>query len=269
MARTCSAYALLPVAAACLLLGCGGGGGESAAPAPAVVANPGTAWGLTQSNLEIATALYADNARIPADFYQEPLPQGQQVISTTHIKNVDVGAAGTPHEMCTDDFNQALAWSEAAATRAAQYRPLVATDGNERYFEFDRVSSADPQLYQRGRIFHCSYVDRSSVDLQQVQGVAGSLNIRPLSASDLKQLSEYLWRFTTYNNFGHAVLRSMGDSVAGGMRHTLYVANLQSDGISVGCDRVTVEAWAHTVDGGTTVTPTTWSVYFSAQRLIP
>jgi hypothetical protein len=241
----------LPAAVTVLLLGCGGGGGESAAPAPSVVVNPGAAWGVAQSNLEIATALYADNARIPADFYQEPLPQGQQVISTTHIKNVDVGAAGAPHEMCTDDFNQALAWSEAAATRATQYRPLVATDGNERYFEFDRVSSADPQLYQRGRIFHCSYVDRSSVDLQQPQGVAGSLNIRPLSASDLKLLSEYLWRFTTYNNFGHAVLRSNGDTVAGGMRHTLYVANLQSDGMAAGCDRVTVEAWAHTVDGGT------------------
>jgi hypothetical protein len=247
MARTCSSYPVLPAALLLLLLSaCGGGAGSgSSAEVPP---DPALAAGVTLGNVQIAASLYADNARTPADFYAEPVPQSQQYVATSHLKNVDLGDTGTPHELCTDDWNQALAWSEAAALRSPQYRPLVANEANARYFQFDRVSSSQPQLYQRGRVYHCMYLDRSGVDLQQLQGQAGQLNLRPITAADLKLLSEYLWQFTSYNNFGHAVLRSFAASGSGALRHSLIVANLQQPNGVNGCDQISVESWTHAVD---------------------
>jgi hypothetical protein len=238
----------LPVTLVLLLCACGGGSGGSGSSSE-VPPNPALAAGVTLSNVQIAANLYADIARTPVDFYAEPLPQSQQYIATSHLKNVDLGEAGTPHELCTDDWNQALAWSEAAAQRSPQYRALVANEANERYFQFDRVSGSQPQLYQRGRIFHCAYLDRSGVDLQQLQGQAGQLNLRPIAAADLKLLSEYLWRFTNYNNFGHAVLRSSAEAGGGALRHSLIIANLQQASVVAnGCDQISVESWTHAVD---------------------
>jgi hypothetical protein len=248
MARTCSAYPVLPATLVLLLLtACGGGAGGSDSSSE-VPPNPALAAGVTLGNAQIAAMLYADNARTPADFYAEPLPQSQQYIATSHLKNVDLGDTGTLHELCTDDWNQALAWSEAAAQRSPQYRALVANEVNARFFQFDRVSGSQPQLYQRGRIFHCTYLDRSGVDLQQLQGQAGQLNLRPIAAADLKLLSEYLWQFTSYNNFGHAVLRSFAATGNGALRHSLIVANLQQANGVNGCDQISVESWTHAVD---------------------
>ncbi len=249
MARTCSSYPILPVTLLLLLSACGGGssGAGSSAETPP---SPALVVGVTLSNQQIAAALYADNARTPADFYAEPLPQSQQYIATSHLKNVDLGDAGTPHELCTDDWNQALAWSEAGAQRSSQYRALVANDANERYFQFDRVSSSQPELYQRGRIFRCAYLDRSGVDLQQPQGQAGQLNLRPITAANLKLLGEYLWHFSNYNNFGHAVLRSTTETLNGSLRHSLIIANLQQGGSAGSCDQINVESWIHSIDSG-------------------
>jgi hypothetical protein len=245
-----------------LLTGCGGGSVGSGNTTE-VPANPALTVGVTQSNLQIAASLYADNARTPADFYSEPLPQSQQYIATSHLKNIDLGDAGAPHELCTDDWNQAMAWSEAAAARSPQYRALVGNEANARYFQFERVATSQPELYQRTRIFHCAYLDRSAVNLQLSQGLAGQLNLRPIVAADLKTVGEYLWQFTGYNNFGHAVLRSATETVAGSLRHSLIIANLSQSAAAAGCDQINVESWSHSVDSATgalTLTVTTlWS----------
>jgi hypothetical protein len=265
MARICRVGSRWPVALWVLLSSCGGG--DDAAPVSSAV-DPGAAFGIVQTNLQIASQLYADNARTPPGFYSEVVPVGQY-FATRHLKSADLGVTGSTHELCTDDWNQAMQWSELAAQRYPAYAALVGSSNTDRYFEFDRLASGTPALHQHARVYQCTYLDRDDVDLQAASGSAGLLNRRPLSATELQQLSEYLWQFTSYNNYGHAVLRSSGSAVSGALKHAVIVANIDADGLHSGCDRIRVESWTHTLDTGSgalmlAVTPL-WS--FGARAL--
>ena len=108
---------------------------------------------------------------------------------------------------------------------APQYADLVETNDDARYYEFGRVRRGTPEMYQRGRVFKCAYLNRASANLRAPIGAAGQLNLRPLTAADLRANSEYLWQFTTYNNFGYVVLKSAGDGGANPVVHTLYIGS--------------------------------------------
>jgi hypothetical protein len=250
------------IAVAVALASCGGGG-DSAQPAtpPATAARV-----VTQSDIEIAQSLYGGSPRTPQDFYSESAPSGHDQIATLHLKNTDLDASSPTdalYELCTNDWNEALAWSESSAQRSAQYADLVATNDDPRYFEFGRTRAGDPQLYQRSRVFKCEYLDRSSANLRMTAGPAGRLNLRPLSAAELKKLTEYLWQFTQYNNYGHVVLKSSGETSASGFSHTLHLGSLTRGGVSSSCDRVDVIAWRHELNAATgaleRTTTTLWS----------
>jgi len=234
---------------------CGGGGGSGGTAAP--VAAPATAPAaaprpVAKTDLEIAQLVYTDRERTPAGFQRDPpLPWNGQV-ATFHLKNADLAAltaSEARHEVCTDDWNAALAWSEQVAQSAPAYSDLVETSANERWFEFGRVVRSPDPRYQRMRVFRCSYVDRGGVDLGADEGRAGTLNRRPIDATALAALSEYLWQFTLYNNFGHAVLASRGKAAGGALEHELVIASLER-GATGGCDRVVVRAWTHRADPG-------------------
>ena len=231
-----------------LLLGCavtlagcgGGGGGDSAPPGP-----PAPARVVKQTDLQIAALLYSDAERTPPGFYADTAPPVATYVATFHLKNTDVAAASQQHELCTDDWNDALSWSEAVASSAATYSDLVATESNTRFFEFGRVPRGEDGAYLRARVYRCSYLDRASVDLLAPGAEAGQLNRRPLTGADLRELSEYLWLFTTYNNFGNAVLRSSGSSTSDQLEHTLHLGRLRRAS-SGACDSIDVLAWTHT-----------------------
>ncbi len=242
----------LAALAAIVLSACGGGGGDSSAPTPTASAPPRP---VTQSDLQIAQSVYGSGPRTPAGFYADPPPSGHDYVSTMHLKNADVDAAVVApqplYELCADDWNQALAWSELGAQNAPQYSDLVETNDDPRYFEFGRVRQGDPTFYVRARIFKCAYLDRAAANLRVAAGAAGKLNRRPLTATELRDLSEYLWQFTQYNNVGYAVIESSGTSTAASLTHTLHIGKLARSGISASCDRVDVVAWRHTLDATT------------------
>jgi hypothetical protein len=239
----------LAALAAIVLSACGGGGGDSAAPTPSAIAPPRP---VTQSDLQIAQSVYGLGPRTPMGFYSDPPPSGHEYVSTMHLKNADVDAAAVApqplYELCTDDWNQALSWSDLGAQNSPQYSDLVETNDDPRYFEFGRVRQGDPTFYIRARVFKCAYLDRAAANLRASAGPAGILNRRPLSAAELRDLSEYLWQFTKYNNVGYAVLESSGSAGAASLSHTLHIGVLARGGISSSCDRVEVVAWRHTLD---------------------
>jgi hypothetical protein len=101
------------------------------------------------------------------------------------------------------------------------------------------------------RVYRCDYLDRSGVDLAAANGFAGIFNRRPLLASALGELSEYLWFFTVYNNADHAVLASASVANANGLTHGLTLAILDRDGGSNGCDRVRIEQLTLSADEST------------------
>jgi hypothetical protein len=242
-----------------LLAACGGGGDGSAnAPTPAAPAAGAAAPQpvprvVPQSDLEIARQVYAGLERTPEGFYSEPAAPWTGQVATLHLKNSDIGAgpAGTPrYELCADRWDEALDWSEQAAAVAPTSSDLVETGGNDRWFEFTRILRTPDPSYVRMRVYQCAYLDRSGVDLRAPTGSAGRLNLRPVTAAGLAQLSEYLWQFTIYNNYGHAVLASRAAAAtAGGMlAHELVIASVERAEAGATCDRVTVHAWTHAAD---------------------
>jgi hypothetical protein len=239
------------LAATLLISSCGSGGSGGDAPAsPAQVLPPRP---VDRSDLQIAQLLYAGTPRTPTGFlHEDTKPAGQTPVSTVHLKNTDVdptlSAPSPQHELCTDDWSIALGWSETSANESTQYADLVATDELIHYFEFGRVRSGDPDFYVRQRVFKCSYLNRATADLRSTEGMAGQLNQRPLSGEELRSLSEYLWQFTSYNNFGHAVLKSSGTTTPATLTHTLIIANVERAGVSTTCDRIDVIAWRHSAD---------------------
>lgn len=257
---------LIGMAAA--VAGCGGGSGSGGTATP--VATPAAAQAaaprpLSKTDLEIAQLVYTDRERTPSGFQHEPPLQWNGQVATFHLKNADLATLPPDvarHEVCTDDWNAALAWSEQVAQSAPAYSDLVETRANERWFEFGRVVRSTDPRYQRMRVYRCSYVDRGGVDLGADEGRAGTLNRRPIDATALAALSEYLWQFTLYNNFGHAVLASRGKAAGGTLEHELLIASLER-GATGGCDRVVVRAWTHRADPGngalTLATQPLWS----------
>ncbi len=251
----CSRSALL--AALLWLSSCSGGGGQQApsAATPTAVApdTPAVTRPIVQSDLQIAEAIYAADVRTPPGFLSDPAPSGHPYATTEHLKNQSLStaqdASAPLFELCTDDWNQALEWSETSARAARAYAELVATQEDTRYFEFGRVRSGEPSTYLRSRIFKCSYLDRSVADLHAAAGPAGALKARPLTAQELQHLSEYLWQFTTYNNFGSAVLSSAGEAASQGLAHTLHIAHRAL--INERCDGIDVIAWRHHLDANT------------------
>lgn len=202
------------------LAGCGGGGGgEPTAPgtgAPAQAARP-----VAQSDAEIASLLYSDRQRTPADFPLDTPPSGYGKVATSHL-------AG-----CTDDWNEALAWSETAAQDPATYSDLVETLTDPRYYEFGRVPRSPDNDYLRVRVYRCAYFDP----------VARQLNARPLDAATVGAFAAYQWQFTTYNNFGNVVLERATRTTATAIEHTLDLATLTRAAKAGDCDRIDVIAW--------------------------
>ncbi len=203
----------------CVLAGCGGGGGEPAAPGPGVPAQ--VARPVTQTDAEIAALLYSDRQRTPVGFPLDPAPTGFEQVTTLHL-------AG-----CTDDWNEALEWSETAAQDAPAYADLVETRTDPRYFEFDRVPRSPENNLLRARVYRCEFFDP----------VANTLNARPIDAATVAAFAAYQWQFTIYNNFGNVVLDRATRTTATAIEHTLDLATLARATNAAECDRVEVIAW--------------------------
>jgi hypothetical protein len=205
--------------------------------------------GVSSADAALAARLYAGTSRTPPGFLADPAPPSFSQVATYHLKTRQIDAnAATEHELCTDDWVQAFAWSEAVAQQAPTYLDLVGNTATERYYEFDRVPHGDPQRYERMRVFLCRYLDRAGVDLGGTADFAGTLNARPLDAATLGGLAEYLWEFSEYDNVNHAVVSSAATAASTGLAHTLTLASLER---GTSCDRVVVREWTTTADPAT------------------
>lgn len=205
---------------------------------------------LPAADAQIATALYAGTPRTPTGFLTDPAPPSYAQVTTYHLKTSQVAApSATTHELCTDDWSTALAWSEEVAAQANPYLDLVGNDSTPSYFEFGRVPRGTTDQYVRQRVYRCAYLDRAGVELSAADGFAGIVNARPLDAAALRELVEYLWRFTSYNNAGHVVLESTASLP--GPAHSLRLASLERGAAGVSCDRVIVREWSYTANEST------------------
>ncbi len=216
------------------LTACGGSSGSSSVDNSA--AN-------IASEMVIANALYFDK-RTPADFYKEDF-QGDTFYSVSHVKNTSllpiVDRAGLAvHELASDNFVEAMAWSDKAAEFQQSYKQLASNSETMLYFQFTRFDPATPQFINLHRVFKASTLDRSGVDRNDASAsYKGRITLPNLAAVDVKLIVEYLWMFTLSNNYRNAVLESYTTETATEFVHIMQQARLNLN-YKGGCDDVEV-----------------------------
>lgn len=148
----------------------------------------------------VAQRLYT-GLRVPADFYQEHYDDGA-FYSIDHLKHSQLTAysGGDDYFLCSDDFTEALDWSEQAAHRQPVYYSLTDNRDTDAYFEFTRVHPDASNFIQLVRVYKCAY-------LQPASGADDAWRITAtLNASLIRDILEYRWWFSAANNVGYTVL---------------------------------------------------------------
>jgi hypothetical protein len=254
---------LLVVMLSATFAACGGGGGSgsgasASVSAPTSVTSPpvvSAPSGTTSADTTLADRLYKGTQRTPDGFAVEARPSNVSgTLSTRHLKNTDFAtgpqAISPTYEVCTNDMAQAIAWSESQANWNGQYSDMSEVHGDSRLWEITRVPRADATALLRHRVFRCDYLDRANTDLRADGGAAGSMNQRPLTATELAALAEYLWQFTMFNNSDYAVQSSSGSASGSSLVHTIRMGQIVR-GASGTCDTVQIVDWTHTMDSST------------------
>lgn len=202
----------------------------------------------------ILQAVYFD-IRTPVGFYSEYYADSDTYYSTSNIKNVEllpianrIGVAR--YELSTDDFTEALDWSEQAANYMPAYKQLVDNSETDLYFEFLRVDLNNPLFVHRSRVFKKSALDRSGIDLNQPDNYQGQINTQTLSAERVKMLIEYFWTYSFSNNRGNAVLTSNTIETDVSYIHVMEEAKLTT-GLVDQCDTVEIFESTYTVQKDT------------------
>jgi hypothetical protein len=235
-----------------LLAACGGGSGEapsSATQSPPT--SPAQGRPVTLTDQQIATALYNDNARTPQGFYSDISAPTTGYVATVHVKSRDVfnNNALPQYELCSDDWNEAYTWAEQAAQNGTSNGNLLETNTTTNFYEFVRERTTQPSGVTRSRVYRCAYLDRGGVNLSDANAThAGQFNLRPITSTSIRELAEYLWRFTQFNNYGSAVLKSATSTATDELQQDLTIASLTLQGAAGGCDRIDIYSWTHTVD---------------------
>lgn len=203
----------------------------------------GTAGIAESADIVIAKALYFDK-RTPAGFYKEDF-QDDTFYSVSHIKNISllpvVDRTGlTVHELASNDFIEAMTWSDTAAGYQSSYQQLAGNTETMLYFQFTRFDPASPQFLNMHRVFKASVLDRSGVDRNDENAsYKGRITIPNPTAADVKMIIEYLWMFTPDNNYRNAVLESYITETSGEFVHIMKQARLNLN-YTGGCDDVQV-----------------------------
>ena len=234
--------AVTSVGAVCALqslAGCGGG-----ATTPAAGNTMPAAAGLTA--VEIAQRIYDDQPRTPAGFYREPDRDPRYFYATFHLTNTRLDPAteadlsAPEFELCASSRAEADAWEQTDRNNHAPSTQVLSSAVTDALYEYERDVPGADQRREVVRLFQCSFIDRSGVNLRAPNGYGGRLNNQPVAAADLRYVAEYLWTFSSYNNVGNAVLESRATAGSGTLLHELTQAELQRGMAGEPCDRLNV-----------------------------
>ncbi|MBN1377613.1 MAG: hypothetical protein JXA04_00090 [Gammaproteobacteria bacterium] len=249
------------------LLGCGGSSDSSDnQEASQQVGASGTGPDSTQLVLD---SIYY-NRRTPGDFYTEPQPDPGVYQTISHIKNSDVMLPGsyddtTPrYELCANDFSEALDWSTTASSGLGN---LVDNTEHALFYQFTYTPLASPELNNLQRVYKCSMLDRSALDIRDLNTDLGQYTETVQNSANIKLLIEYLWSFTESNNYGNAILNNTISDAGNYYLHTMQHARLTS-ALALGstCDRIDIYLVNYQIqksDGAITVSEDLQNILYS------
>lgn len=220
-------------------------------------------------NDEIIAAVYAPGYTVPEGFFVDERANTAGSYSIYHVRD----ASGT-YELCTDDYDQALEWEAADNQSRSVGGAYVGSYENEKYFEFVReLSYPDAVGYVQSptspgfaRVFKCSMVERDGADASALDGYAGILNARPLTAGTLGDFAEYLWQFTFVSVSRTKVLDSYGWESQEAFEHTLLLATVVNQGDGR-CDRIEIAEWIYSSEEASGSLSRTFNFLFAIEAM--
>ncbi len=200
------------------------------------------------------------NQRTPAGFYKILVPAAAQSSGSyrlSHLKDTDILPPADRinklvYALSTNDFVQAMNWSETAVKYQKTYRQFVNITATDLYFQITRVDMNNPGMLYYDRIFKSSAFDRSGVNLSAAKNTQstvymGTIPPATLSLARVKQIIEYLWSFSTSNNFGYAIISTSIVGKANAIVYRMEEARLALS-YSASCDVVSLYAMDYSVD---------------------
>lgn len=226
------------------LTACGESGSGSAQPE-----NEVTAPVLTLEQQYTAERIYR-NKRFPVDFtFPESWDTDTSSI-TKHAMTTDVSLFAKlleipVFELSTDNWQEAIAWSEEAAQKLPVYYGLVDLRENDMYFDLIRMNPDLPEVAYHSLIFKNSFIDRSGVDLDNPGAHRGYISINFVSEAVIDSVVEHLYLSSTHNQYGYAVIEEGTEELAEEYRHTMIEAELVSG--SGSCDTIRVFEVTHRI----------------------
>lgn len=201
-------------------------------------------------NMKIADALYFDK-KTPAGFYKEDL-QDDVFYSITHVKNTSLLPVvdrdeSSSYELSSDDFVEALSWSDKAAEYQISHQQLIDNSETWLYHQFTRFNPDEPQFINMHRVFKASVLDRNGVlRSDEDSNYKGRITMPGPTVEQVKMIVEYLWMFTMSNNYSNAVVTSYTTETDNAFIHVMEQAMLDSS-YSESCDHIKLYEIRYTV----------------------
>ena len=231
------------------LTACGGGASGDSPSSGATAAAPASPVAAPDDARKLAK-IYDPSYATPVDFYVDERAATPSSYTLHHIKD-----PSNSFELCTDDGHVAEQWEAADHASRAVNGVYVGSIETRRYFEFVRELAYDNDLGNVGspsspgyaRVFKCSAINRDGVDRHLLDGFAGRLNMRPLTAESVREFTEYLWQFAYFPGADVKVLDTRSEAAGERLSHTLELALRVNQGQDR-CDRIELAVWRFAVD---------------------
>jgi Mg2+ and Co2+ transporter CorA len=162
---------------------------------------------LTMGEREIVEKAYSENYTYPEGFnFQQDHDGAIYYENTVSIRTSETSWI----ELNSNDKQQAKEWSEISSSTSAYYRDLVEERVTEKYFEFKRAYSVNPNDVILSRVHKSAYFIPSYDKFRPTQ-VIGTLKVDPIDKQKTKDFIEYMWTSQMIGHTGKVLEYSVTD----------------------------------------------------------
>lgn len=154
------------------------------------------------SDDELLNATYS-NYKFPSNFYHENL--GDTNLYYVNTLSIDSAENGKSIQLSTNSFEKAKDWSIKSTYENSEFKNGI---NSEKFFEFIRITNPEDNSIIKFRTHKSSYLTRDNYNFFSKSDTIGIFNKLNFTVDDTKELIDYLWFISNYNNRSEKILSS-------------------------------------------------------------
>lgn len=154
------------------------------------------------SDDELLNATYS-NYKFPSNFYHENL--GDTNLYYVNTLSIDSAENGKSIHLSTNSFEKAKDWSIKSTYENFEFKNGI---NSEKFFEFIRITNPEDNSIIKFRTHKSSYLTRDNYNFFSKSDTIGIFNKLNFTVDDTKELIDYLWFISNYNNRSEKILSS-------------------------------------------------------------